>query len=251
MPRLVWPSWRWMTISGTPSRAISTACAWRSWCGAKRRRTPASRRPRGRRAATLRAAPAAPRARRRDGPRGRTADRHPAPARPHQPRHHLDLPPGIDNPRSSTPSTRAARRGPRRQPAPAPNAATGGGDADDFLAAGPRPYEQSRETLPSLLLRLEAEARRPSRLSCCARCRRSSDATVALRTFSAVAARRKDRAWGRKCHFTRAKHMAANVTAMQRWGAGARERRFERQDAGVGQCSGMSLAPSSRSLAGR
>jgi hypothetical protein len=29
-----------MTISGTPSRAISTACAWRSWCGAKRRRTP-------------------------------------------------------------------------------------------------------------------------------------------------------------------------------------------------------------------
>jgi hypothetical protein len=43
MPRLVWPSWRWMTISGTPSRAISTACAWRSWCGAKRRRTPATR----------------------------------------------------------------------------------------------------------------------------------------------------------------------------------------------------------------
>src|SRR5919199_2635868 len=43
MPRLVCPSWRWMTISGTPSRAISTACACRSWCGAKRRRTPASR----------------------------------------------------------------------------------------------------------------------------------------------------------------------------------------------------------------
>src|ERR671935_2804460 len=43
MPRLVWPSWRWMTISGTPSRAISTAWAWRSRCGAKRRRTPASR----------------------------------------------------------------------------------------------------------------------------------------------------------------------------------------------------------------
>src|SRR5215217_8338519 len=43
MPRLVCPSWRWMTISGTPSRAISTAWAWRSWCGAKRRRTPASR----------------------------------------------------------------------------------------------------------------------------------------------------------------------------------------------------------------
>src|SRR5688572_2223274 len=32
-----------MTISGTPSRAISTAWAWRSWCGAKRLRTPASR----------------------------------------------------------------------------------------------------------------------------------------------------------------------------------------------------------------
>src|SRR5215204_5415400 len=31
-----------MTISGTPSRAISTAWACRSWCGAKRRRTPAA-----------------------------------------------------------------------------------------------------------------------------------------------------------------------------------------------------------------
>jgi hypothetical protein len=40
MPRLLCPSWRWITIGGTPSRAISTGCAWRSWCGAKRRRTP-------------------------------------------------------------------------------------------------------------------------------------------------------------------------------------------------------------------
>src|SRR5829696_8535499 len=42
MPGLLWPSWRWMTISATPSRAISTACACRSWCGAKGRRTPAA-----------------------------------------------------------------------------------------------------------------------------------------------------------------------------------------------------------------
>src|SRR3954468_16430136 len=41
MPRLLWPSWRWITMSGTPSCAISTAWAWRSWWGAKRRRTPA------------------------------------------------------------------------------------------------------------------------------------------------------------------------------------------------------------------
>jgi hypothetical protein len=41
MPRLLYPSWRWMTIRGTPSWAISTAWACRSWCGAKRRRTPA------------------------------------------------------------------------------------------------------------------------------------------------------------------------------------------------------------------
>ena len=27
--RLTWPSWRWMTLSGTPSRSISTACACR------------------------------------------------------------------------------------------------------------------------------------------------------------------------------------------------------------------------------
>ena len=30
-----------MTLSDTPSRAISTVCACRSWCGANRRRTPA------------------------------------------------------------------------------------------------------------------------------------------------------------------------------------------------------------------
>src|SRR3954452_20917479 len=41
VPRLACPSWRWITFSGTPSRASSTACAWRSWCGAKRRRIPA------------------------------------------------------------------------------------------------------------------------------------------------------------------------------------------------------------------
>src|SRR4029453_18066696 len=64
MPRLVWPSWRWMTISGTPSRAISTAWAWRSWCGAKRRRTPASR---ATRRSSVRAAPAV-RGRPRGGP---------------------------------------------------------------------------------------------------------------------------------------------------------------------------------------
>jgi hypothetical protein len=38
---LACPSWRWMTLSGTPSRASSSACAWRSWCGANRRRPPA------------------------------------------------------------------------------------------------------------------------------------------------------------------------------------------------------------------
>jgi hypothetical protein len=47
--------------------------------------------PRG--ASALRTAPAPSHARRRNGPRGRATDRHPTPARPHQPRHHLDLPP--------------------------------------------------------------------------------------------------------------------------------------------------------------
>ena len=41
MPRLLWPSWRWMTMRGTPSSAISTAWACHSWWGANRRRTPA------------------------------------------------------------------------------------------------------------------------------------------------------------------------------------------------------------------
>jgi integrase len=63
-----------------------------------------------RRAATLRATPAAPRPRGRDGPRGPAADRHPAPAGPHQPGHHLDLLQGIDNAETSTPSMPAAPR---------------------------------------------------------------------------------------------------------------------------------------------
>src|SRR4051794_41809308 len=44
MPRLLWPIWRWMTTGGTPSRVISTARAWRGWCGARRCESP--RRPR-------------------------------------------------------------------------------------------------------------------------------------------------------------------------------------------------------------
>jgi hypothetical protein len=59
--------------------------------GRRRPHRATTRRPRGRRTAPLCAAPTAPRARGRDGPRGRAADRHPAPARAHQPRHHLDL----------------------------------------------------------------------------------------------------------------------------------------------------------------
>ncbi len=49
---------------------------------------------RGRRPPALRAAPAAACACRRADPRRRAADRHPAPARPQQPRHHFDLPAG-------------------------------------------------------------------------------------------------------------------------------------------------------------
>jgi hypothetical protein len=50
VPRLVCPSCRWIMFSGTPSRASSSACACRSWCGANRRRIPA-------RAATRRNSP--------------------------------------------------------------------------------------------------------------------------------------------------------------------------------------------------
>lgn len=46
----------------------------------------------GRRPTPLRAAPAAPCTRSRDGARRRPIDCHPTPTRPHQPRHHIDLP---------------------------------------------------------------------------------------------------------------------------------------------------------------
>jgi hypothetical protein len=58
-------------------------------CGRPSRAAPDRRR--GRRSSALRAAPASARARRRARSRRRAADRHPAPARPQQPRHHLDL----------------------------------------------------------------------------------------------------------------------------------------------------------------
>jgi hypothetical protein len=53
---------------------------------------------RRRRQAALRPPPAAPRACHRTGPRGRAAEHHPTTARPHQPRHDVDLP-ARDRPR--------------------------------------------------------------------------------------------------------------------------------------------------------
>ena len=72
---------------------VTGATRGRPWAAAAALEA-ATRRSPGRRAAAVRAAPAAPRACRGDGSRGRAADRHPAPARPHQPWRHLDLPPG-------------------------------------------------------------------------------------------------------------------------------------------------------------
>ena len=64
----------------------------RPWSAAAAPLGAAARRLPCRRATTLRAPSAAPRSRRRDGPRGRAASRHPTPTRPHQPRHHVRLP---------------------------------------------------------------------------------------------------------------------------------------------------------------
>jgi hypothetical protein len=76
----------------------------------------APRRPPSRSTATLCAASTPPRARRRDGPRGRTADRHPTPARAQQPRHHLRLPPGHRQHRDHRHRPRPPRAdGPRTQ----------------------------------------------------------------------------------------------------------------------------------------
>jgi hypothetical protein len=61
--------------------------------GGRRPLGAAPRRPPGRRAATLRAAPTPPRPCRRDGPRRSATAGHPAPAGPYQRRHHLDLSP--------------------------------------------------------------------------------------------------------------------------------------------------------------
>jgi integrase len=90
--------------------------AWPALVGRRRPHRVAPRRPRGRCATALRAAPAAPRARRRNGARGRAADRHPTPARTHQT---SASPPSTckasTTPRSSTPSRPPRTDDPRRQ----------------------------------------------------------------------------------------------------------------------------------------
>ena len=123
---------------------VNGATRGRPWAAAAARCGAAPRRPRGRRAATLRAAPAAPRARRRDGPRGRAADRHPTPARAHQPRHHLDLPPRHRQHRDHRHRPRPPRAdGPRPQLAASLKAQRDRRRGSrDFLAAGPRPDRQ-------------------------------------------------------------------------------------------------------------
>ena len=107
--------------SSCPSGRCSASSPGRRAAGLVGRRrahncaTPRARR----RPATLRAAPAAPRPRRRDGARGRAADRHPTPARPHQPRHHVDLPAGHRQRRDHRHRPRPPRAdGPRPQLAP-------------------------------------------------------------------------------------------------------------------------------------
>ena len=81
-----------------------------------RSRSTPSHHGRGRRTPTLRAAPTSPRPRRRDGARRRAADRHPTPARPQQPRHHLRLPPGHRQRGDHRHCPRATRTNDPRQP---------------------------------------------------------------------------------------------------------------------------------------
>ena len=99
--------------------------------------------------------PAAPSARRRDGPRGCAADRHPAPARAHQPGSHVDLLcRASTTPRSSTPSTPAAPRWCRSQAR---------------CGSEPRPAaEQLTPRPPVLVLSSDRPAERDAR-DCCLR----------------------------------------------------------------------------------
>ena len=118
--------WAWSSLSPGSRRewrcrsdrcsASSTAPRAGAVGGRRRPLGAATRRPRGRRAATVRAAPAAARPCRRDGARGRAADRDPAPARSHEPRHHLGLPPGHRQHRDHRRGPRPSRaHGPRPQ----------------------------------------------------------------------------------------------------------------------------------------
>jgi integrase len=74
--------------------AINGATRGRHWSPAAARAELRRTRRCGTSAAPVRTAPAPSRPRRRDGPRRRAADRHPAPTRTQQPRHHVRVPPG-------------------------------------------------------------------------------------------------------------------------------------------------------------
>ena len=178
---------------------VNGATRGRPWPAGRRALGAAARRPRGRRAATLRAAPAAARACRRDGARGRAADRHPTPARPHQPRRHLDLPardrqhrdhrhrprpPRPDGPRSQLAASLKAQRDRRR-------------GSRDFPAAGPRrPPDRkprSRTTHRALQSSRSSNARAVKRPAPTAR--RSTHAAVWLSCASRRKGHRTSVAW--------------------------------------------------------
>ena len=134
--RLAWTAGPGATaaVAGGPRRAAGRPAVLRAHRTDPRARLVAGRGPRataphrgaGPRPATIRSAPAPPRARRRDGPRGRPADRHPTPARTHQPRRHIDLPPRHrqrrnhrHRPRPSAASGAGQQRAPALTAAPA------------------------------------------------------------------------------------------------------------------------------------
>ena len=181
------------TVAGRPGRAADRAAVLRHrrpdpraavverQCA--RRVSPACRP--GGYPAPLRAAPAAPRPRRRARPRGRAAQRDPAPARPRQPRHDQHLPAGHRHRRDHRHRPRQARADDVRQRRPAtlsyPKTASAGApqplplparaghrfeDQCDRLkdpsapspAPGPRPLRHPADSDGCYCSRLDAEA---------------------------------------------------------------------------------------------
>ena len=153
-------------------------------------RRAAAHRRRCRGPAPLRAAPTPPRSRRREGARRSAADRHPTPARPQQPRHHVRVPTGHRQRRDHRDRPRPTRTDdPRQRLAPALTYSGGAANRAKHNCAEGRGRGRFGALLPRGRARCQARRDGPR-----GRARRQRGGAACARASGSRTSRRIDRA---------------------------------------------------------